>query len=418
MTSAIVARDLSKRYRLRAADQPYYFTLRDSLVSAGRALMARARGRGPRGDGGRGPYFWSLDGLSFDVRPGEVVGVIGRNGAGKSTLLKVLSRITEPTRGYAEIRGRVGSLLEVGTGFHEELTGRENLYLSGAILGMRRADIKRRFDAIVEFAELGSFVDTPVKHYSSGMYMRLAFSVAAHLEPDVLLVDEVLAVGDLAFQRKCLSKMEDIAGQGRTVLFVSHNLAAIKELCHSCLVLNHGKLVFRGPSVDGVATYMRLCAGDDAEPGEGGVGTNWRDLRVNDELAIEAIGVRSGEPFTVAGTLSTTRAFSRGRFTCFLANASQDTLVSQSIEGRVADLEGIDEGSYRVRIEFPGLWLTPGVYSAWLRFNGEAGSLSRDYDSSPLLLNVTGALIGEGKSLLTPLLQWDVQASQATAVVD
>src|SRR5262245_34719087 len=184
--------------------------------------------------------FWALKDASFEVREGEVVGLIGRNGAGKSTLLKILSRITKPSSGRAEIHGRVGSLLEVGTGFHPELTGRENTFLSGAILGMRKSEIKCKFDEIVAFAELEQFIDTPVKHYSSGMYVRLAFAVAAHLEPEILLVDEVLAVGDITFQKKCLGKMGDVARHGRTVILVSHNMAAINLLCSRCLLLEHG----------------------------------------------------------------------------------------------------------------------------------------------------------------------------------
>ena len=185
--------------------------------------------------------------MSFEIQQGEVVGIIGRNGAGKSTLLKILSRITEPTRGYADIRGRVGSLLEVGTGFHPELTGRENIFLNGAILGMRRAEIRRKFDEIVAFAEVEKFLDTPVKRYSSGMYVRLAFAVAAHLEPEILLVDEVLAVGDARFQKKCLDKMEDVGHGGRTVLFVSHNMPAITRICQRAILLDGGRVVSNGP---------------------------------------------------------------------------------------------------------------------------------------------------------------------------
>ncbi len=186
--------------------------------------------------------FWALRDVSFEVAPGEVVGVIGRNGAGKSTLLKLLSRITEPSEGRITLRGRVGSLLEVGTGFHPELTGRENIFLNGAILGMKRAEIRKRFDEIVAFAEVEKFLDTPVKHYSSGMYMRLAFSVAAHLEPEILLVDEVLAVGDASFQRKCLNKMESVSKHGRTVFFVSHNMPAITRLCPRAIMLDRGRV--------------------------------------------------------------------------------------------------------------------------------------------------------------------------------
>jgi lipopolysaccharide transport system ATP-binding protein len=402
MSAVIRAHDLSKRYRIHAADQPYYATLRDTLSSLGRATF----GRLTQGFAGKpeGPYVWSLDGVSFEIRSGEVVGVIGRNGAGKSTLLKVLSRITEPTRGWAEIRGRVGSLLEVGTGFHEELTGRENLFLSGAILGMKKADIIRRFDAIVEFAELGRFIDTPVKHYSSGMYMRLAFSVAAHLEPDVLLVDEVLAVGDIAFQNKCLAKMESIAGQGRTVLFVSHNLAAVKQLCESAIVLQHGKLVFRGSAVEGVAEYLR----QGAAPPEPGVrlGTAWRDLGVDGQLATQPMTVQSGNAFSVHGVLTCAKDYGRGRISCHLSSAAQETIVAQGVEHRELGLGRIDAGDYAIGVTLPALWLTPGVYSLWFRFHSEVGSVSRDYDSPPVLLNIAGTLEGDGKSVLTVPLTW------------
>jgi len=212
--------------------------------------------------------IWALKDVSFQVQRGEVVGIIGRNGAGKSTLLKILSRITEPTAGRAEIHGRVGSLLEVGTGFHPELTGRENIYLNGAILGMRRAEIERKFDEIVAFAEIEKFLDTPVKHYSSGMYVRLAFAVAAHLEPEILLVDEVLAVGDAAFQKKCLGKMGDVAKEGRTVLFVSHNMGAIRSLCERGILLSSGQ-IFADKTADGaVDDYLSTLSVDLTNSGE------------------------------------------------------------------------------------------------------------------------------------------------------
>lgn len=201
--------------------------------------------------------FWALKDVSFDVNHGQIVGIIGRNGAGKSTLMKILSRITEPTEGCGEINGRVGSLLEVGTGFHPELTGRENLFLNGAILGMRKVEIERKFDEIVAFAEIDKFIDTPVKHYSSGMYVRLAFAVAAHLEPEILLVDEVLAVGDAAFQRKCLGKMNEVSKGGRTVIFISHNMAAVENLCHKGIVIEHGKLTFSGDMNQAIERYLQ-----------------------------------------------------------------------------------------------------------------------------------------------------------------
>jgi len=209
--------------------------------------------------------FWALRGVSFDVGRGEVVGIIGRNGAGKSTLLKILSRITRPTEGMVETRGRIGSLLEVGTGFHPELTGRENIFLNGAILGMRRAEILGKFDDIVAFSEIERFLDTPVKRYSSGMYTRLAFAVAAHLEPEILIVDEVLAVGDAQFQRKCLAKMGDVARGGRTVLFVSHNMTALSSLCQRALWLAEGRLVADGPAGEVVARYLRTTLDGNTE---------------------------------------------------------------------------------------------------------------------------------------------------------
>jgi lipopolysaccharide transport system ATP-binding protein len=244
---AIRAEKLGKRYRI--GQREHYRSLRDALSNAVTRPLRRARG-------GSDNSIWALRDVSLEVAPGEILGVIGHNGAGKSTLLKILSRITEPTEGRAELHGRVGSLLEVGTGFHPELTGRENIYLNGAILGMRRAEIARRFDEMVAFAEVERFIDTPVKRYSSGMYLRLAFAVAAHLEPEILLVDEVLAVGDAAFQKKCLGRMSDVAREGRTVLFVSHNLPSIEKLCQRVIVIEGGRVAMEGDPVTCIATYL------------------------------------------------------------------------------------------------------------------------------------------------------------------
>jgi lipopolysaccharide transport system ATP-binding protein len=256
MAPAIRVDGLSKRYRLiPAGERLGERTFREDVVRLAlkpfRWLVRGARRATPAEE------FWALRGVSFDVAQGEVIGVIGRNGAGKSTLLKVLSRITRPTEGSVRLRGRIGSLLEVGTGFHPELSGRENVFLNGAVLGMPRAEIRRKFDEIVAFAEVEKFIDMPVKRYSSGMYMRLAFAVAAHLEPEILLVDEVLAVGDAAFQKKCLGKMEAIAGQGRTVLFVSHNMAAVARLCGRGLLLEKGQLAFEGTVERAVELYQK-----------------------------------------------------------------------------------------------------------------------------------------------------------------
>ncbi len=255
--TAITVRNLSKLYRIGARQQRHD-TLRDSIAAwfdAPKRWFAR------NGQAAREDTIWALKDVSFDVKHGEVVGIIGRNGAGKSTLLKILSRITKPTTGSVEIHGRVGSLLEVGTGFHPELTGRENIYLNGAILGMKRAEIDRKFDEIVAFAEIEKFLDTPVKRYSSGMYVRLAFAVAAHLEPEILIVDEVLAVGDAEFQKKCLGKMGDVAKEGRTVLFVSHNMAAIGGLCTESILLEQGAIVFRGSVSTTIGEYLGRALG-------------------------------------------------------------------------------------------------------------------------------------------------------------
>src|ERR1700676_4597814 len=242
----IRAEGLGKRYRRGLTGPPE--TLRDALTRViGSPLAAMRR---PTQE-----HFWALRDVGLEVRHGEVLGLIGRNGAGKTTLLKILSRITRPTTGWAEIHGRVRSLLEVGTGFHGELSGRENTYLSGSILGMGKREIDRKFDEIVAFAEIDKFIDTPVKHYSSGMYVRLAFAVAAHLEPEILLVDEVLAVGDISFQKKCLGKMGDVARQGRTIVFVSHNMAPITSLCSRCVLMEHGRITFDGLTASAVARY-------------------------------------------------------------------------------------------------------------------------------------------------------------------
>jgi lipopolysaccharide transport system ATP-binding protein len=260
----IRAERLGKMYRIGHLAQPQgYVTLREVLARTardiGRSATDLLRGR-PMLAGDVAEDFWALNDLSFEVARGDVLGIVGRNGAGKSTLLKILSRITEPSKGKVTIAGRVASLLEVGTGFHPELTGRENIYLNGAILGMSHREVRTKFDEIVAFAEVENFLDTPVKRYSSGMYVRLAFAVAAHLEPEILIVDEVLAVGDFQFQQKCLGKMSEVANEGRTILFVSHNLAALANLCSRCVVLDHGALVADTDPAAGINQYLSVAA--------------------------------------------------------------------------------------------------------------------------------------------------------------
>ena len=298
---AILVDSLSKRYRLGSGGSgPFtYQTLRDSISDATSAAFGRKRHDADKAD--QPTHIWALRDVSVTVGTGEVVGVIGRNGAGKSTLLKILSRITRPTSGRARLRGRIGSLLEVGTGFHPELTGRDNIYLNGAILGMSRAEIRRKFDDIVEFSGVSKFIDTPVKRYSSGMYVRLAFAVAAHLEPEILLVDEVLAVGDVAFQRQCLGKMQDISRSGRTILFVSHNMPAITRLCDRALLIAEGQLVEDGPADRVVAKYLasEFCTSarrewPDAADAPGNDWLRLRSVRIVTEAleTVEAADVR------------------------------------------------------------------------------------------------------------------------------
>src|SRR5690349_8287667 len=309
MTTAISVRNLGKQYRIGAAQTKFkYGMLREVLVDAAMTPVRIYRaltGKGARGVS-NSASFWALKDVSFDVEEGKVLGIVGRNGAGKSTLLKVLSRVTEPTAGTVTVRGRVGSLLEVGTGFHPELTGRENIYLNGAILGMKHAEIEKKFDEIVEFSEVAQFIDTPVKRYSSGMYLRLAFAVAAHLEPEILVVDEVLAVGDAEFQRKCLGKMGDVAQQGRTVLFVSHNMSAILRLTQEAVVLKRGQMIKRGPTPEAVDFYLasgqaesgeRIWDADDVPPSS----APFRPirLRLKDRPGKVVDTVRSAEPATI-----------------------------------------------------------------------------------------------------------------------
>jgi lipopolysaccharide transport system ATP-binding protein len=405
---------LSKRYRL-GAPQERYRTLRDTFART----MARSwrNGRTVSGEAGAAQRtadrtLWALHDLSFEVARGEVVGIIGRNGAGKSTLLKILSRITEPTTGYAEIWGRVGSLLEVGTGFHQELTGRENIYLNGAILGMRRTEIDRKFDEIVTFAEVDRFIDTQVKHYSSGMYLRLAFSVAAHLETDILLVDEVLAVGDIGFQQKCLGKMEDAASQGRTVLFVSHNLSAIRDLCQSSIVLSNGELAYRGSIIEGLAHYAQSFQREGTSTW--GDRSGWQLIQVSGASS-GTTAIAGGEPILAEAMLSLADDCILGRFFCIFENAAGSTVIHQQIRLDKLDLDELKAGQYQVRVELAPLWLAPGVYTAYFKFMGQSRTGSDEYlISERTLLEVSGSIDGVGRALLAPPAQWRLTRSGST----
>ena len=370
---AIRVESLSKEYHIGSNQNGHfrYKSLRDTLAEAFISPFRRASSllRGEAyGAAEMNETIWALKDVSFEVKRGEVVGIIGRNGAGKSTLLKILSRITEPTEGQAAIYGRVGSLLEVGTGFHPELTGRENIYLNGAILGMRRAEIERKFDEIVAFAEVEKFIDTPVKHYSSGMYLRLAFAVAAHLEPEILLVDEVLAVGDAGFQKKCLGKMGDVAKAGRTVLFVSHNMAAIGALCHSGIYLDEGGVKYRGDVNRTVSAYLNSNQ-TEAIPSV--------ELKEDPHLLVQILAVRVvnkdhelaqwhpyDEPFWLKIELLVRETTSNIYLAAHIHDQNLETLIfSRDFESDVNHLLQREAGRYTYLVKIPSFLLVPGHYS-------------------------------------------------------
>ncbi len=407
--TAITVCGLGKKYRL-GEKRAGYHTLRD--------LISGKFGRGNNsptatGKQGKPAEFWALRDASFEIKPGETVGVIGRNGAGKSTLLKILSRITEPSAGYADINGRVGSLLEVGTGFHYELTGRENIFLSGAILGMKRDEINRQFDEIVAFAEVEDFLETPVKHYSSGMLMRLAFAVSAHLQPEILLIDEVLAVGDAAFQRKCLGKMNDVARTGRTVLFVSHNMSAILELCRRAILVEKGKIAFDGSAAKCVESYFSHNQADEnltesvisprRAPLEIGA------LKINDGTATH---INASGEFTVSLRLNG-RQIKNPAIYFIIENVAGQTVVHKRIKSKDLGVDALD-GEYNLKLALPALWLSPGVYSVYCKFIAPATDWSGNVRSERLMLEVRGELEATGKAVLNPDVEWRIENCQKT----
>jgi len=360
---------LSKKYRIRHQRPERYVALRDVIADRIANLLRPAPAAGEHIDV---EDFWALKDVSFEVKRGDVLGIIGRNGAGKSTLLKVLGRITEPTGGRAVIAGRVASLLEVGTGFHPELTGRENIFLNGAILGMSRAEIRSKFDEIVDFAGIEQFLDTPVKRYSSGMYVRLAFAVAAHLEPEILIVDEVLAVGDAQFQNKCLGKMSDVAKRGRTVLYVSHQMAAIENLCRTGLLLERGQVKFLGSAREAIAAYSRSDEGDSKQQSllqsadrRGNGALRFTEMRIFDAdgkplktlvsggTAVIEFGMRNA-PHAVHHQLHVSIG---------VDNALGQRVTTWSTSYVGGDFPSTPAGDFTVRVRLPKLALMPGIYS-------------------------------------------------------
>lgn len=356
---AISVRDLSKMYKIGAVAAPYK-TFRESIVET----IFNKKKTSKTAD------FWALQDVSFEVKRGDVLGIIGRNGAGKSTLLKILSRITEPTKGEIDLYGRVRSLLEVGTGFHPELTGRENIYLNGAILGMKRAEITKKFDEIVSFAEVEKFIDTPVKHYSSGMYMRLAFAVAAHLETEILMIDEILAVGDVAFQKKCLGKMGELASGGRTVIFVSHDMSVISSLTNTCLALAQGRVINYGKTADVIHQYLASSERAAAK-------ISWQAPRPGDET-FEFISCRIGdgekeefysnEPVEIEMVYRVKTKIPEGLRVGFdLNNESGIHIFRAYHDDTVTDPRPAEPGIYRSSCVIPRDILNQGKYSLTIR---------------------------------------------------
>jgi lipopolysaccharide transport system ATP-binding protein len=374
--NAIDIHSLGKRYALGLHGGYGQDTLRERITQMSRGAVRKVSRRGPPDRQQRS--LWALRNLDIGIDSGEVVGLIGHNGAGKSTLLKVLSRISEPSEGYADVTGRIGSLLEVGTGFHPELTGRENIFLNGSILGMRKAEIEARFDEIVEFADIERFLDTPVKRYSSGMSVRLAFAVAAHLEPEILLVDEVLAVGDASFQRKSLAKMNEVAKQGRTVIFVSHNLAIIQALCERVVLLEHGQLVADGPVRSTIDSYLRQlesAASDDL------LQRTDREGRGYDESMVKRIEVREreggtadvvvgGRPATVVVHITEVLPAMECRLTIV------DSLGNpvMTMDSEISSEQDVRDGELgpRIECEIGALPLLPGRYRLDVLLKGNA----------------------------------------------
>jgi ABC-type polysaccharide/polyol phosphate transport system ATPase subunit len=359
---AISANGLGKRYRIGALSSQ--MTLGERLTHAMKAPARWVSSKNGNGSSGSHVDFWALRDVSFELRQGEVVGLIGRNGAGKSTLLKILSRVTQPTVGRAEIHGRVGSLLEVGTGFHPELTGRENTYLNGAILGMGKKEIDRKFDEIVDFAEVGDFIDTPLKHYSTGMQMRLAFAVAAHLEPETLLVDEVLAVGDLAFQKKCLGKMGEVASGGRTIIFVSHQLNQIRRLCEKVIWLDQGSIYQAGPTPEVTGAYETSMTRRPDGTARDAAGPTIHDGFIGWEII---------EPRVENSSILTTTGQVRLKFILRLSKPVSDGIHGIALYNQERQLMWgwakyhftLEEGNHEFHYSFPTLPLKPGVYT-WL----------------------------------------------------
>lgn len=428
MDNALEVRGLSKQYLLGEATARYG-TLREALVNTARApLKLFAKRVEPK-------TMWALDDVSFDVPKGEVLGIIGRNGAGKSTLLKLISRITEPTKGQIDLFGRVGSLLEVGTGFHPELTGRENIFLSGAILGMRRHEIHRKLDEIVAFADVERFLDTPIKRYSSGMYTRLAFAVAAHLEPEILVVDEVLAVGDANFQKKCLGKLGELSGAGRTVLFVSHSMSNVLRLCGRVLLLENGKLIEDGQPDKVTKRYLQSDSGSPTEriwhslaEAPGNDIARLRAVRVLNQEGEVAESIDIREQVTIEVEYWNLQTAVKPTVSIWVSNDDGTTLfVSSDFNNRAWSATPREPGSVRARCRIPGNFLADGTFfvlAAVVSYNPDViHAIERDVVAFQIVDRSTGDgargdYTGFWPGVVRPILDWDIVADSDVLVED
>jgi lipopolysaccharide transport system ATP-binding protein len=417
----IKAENVGKKYKIRHQSTRRYRTLREAVAGSAKIAAKRifsAAGMGKSNGATHAPAsveeFWALKGVSFDIKRGEVVGIIGRNGAGKSTLLKILSRITEPTMGRIRISGRVASLLEVGTGFHPELTGRENIFLNGAVLGMSRAEIKAKFDEIVAFAEVEKFLDTPVKRYSSGMYVRLAFAVAAHLEPEILIVDEVLAVGDASFQKKCLGKMQDFSFKGgRTVLFVSHNMVAVQSLCRRAILLREGNIIEDDIVAPVIASYLKSSYGqnetrqwEDPQAAPGNEVLRIKSIKLVSDLKEDDTCISMQTPFRIETSYWVLEESHQLHLTYHLLNDQGITVLTSGFPAQVQKT-----GCHRAICQVPGNLLNSGGYHLKLLVveNGNKVTYIHESIASFTVADIAernGSWLGREPGVVQPVLHW------------
>ncbi|HUF03561.1 MAG TPA: ABC transporter ATP-binding protein [Aridibacter sp.] len=412
MRPIIKIENIGKQYRIGGPKREPYATLRESIVEKASAPLRALRRQSDSED----ELFWALRHIDLEVEQGEAVGIIGRNGAGKSTLLKILSRITEPTEGRVDLYGRIGSLLEVGTGFHPELTGRENIFLNGAILGMRREEIKRKFDEIVDFAGIEKFLETPVKRYSSGMYVRLAFAVAANLEPEILVVDEVLAVGDAEFQKKCLGKMSDVASHGRTVLFVSHNMAAVKSLCGRTVLLDNGEVTASGGTDEVISAYLSGAGGVENFIDFGDCGFIHEDIRVN-SLGVRAVGKNFSDPILRDNDIEVIAQLENGDtaghvYHLTLRLKGEDGTFILVTSSSSFDEELIRPGSQQVRMLIPKNFFNLGTFYLDLLLVEDHRRIVAIQDDAVSFLvnpeeNPLGRWMGITRGFLRPTFDWE-----------